>query len=141
VQIIRTPEESSATKDVAGLMFECGDCHLVKPVPTGVGGTGYASGPTDKPDALICYDCCAIRDRAEMQERGIAVLYFTRHDGTASIGNWPGTLKFPVATYRAFRHPFARQAYHGTFTGPDGKLWRFRNVGDSEVAHCRRAAA
>jgi len=140
VQVIRTPEESRTIAHVPGLMFKCGDCGQVKPVQVN-GGTGYATGPTDKPNALICYDCCAIRERADMTAKGVAVLYFTRDDsGCRTIGNWPGTLRFPVTTFRSFRHPFSSEAYLGEFIGPDGALWRFRNIGDNQIAHCRRAA-
>lgn len=141
MQIIRTSEEAAAAKPAAGLMFQCGDCHQIKPVQTD-GGTGYATGPTDKPHALICYACCATRDCAEMRERGIATLYFTiANDGRKEITNWPGTLRFQVTYAAKFRHPFSKcGAWRGEFTGPDGKLWRFRNIGDNQIAHCRRAA-
>jgi hypothetical protein len=137
--IITTPQEAKDTPHTAGTMFRCADCGQVKPVHTD-GGTGYATAPNDKPNGLICYECCAIRDRAEMKQRGIATLYYTREIGKGEqIGNWPGTLTFRVLTSRRFNHPFASEAYLGEFLGPDGELWRFRNIGDNQIAHCRRA--
>lgn len=83
-----------------------------------------------------------------MIKTGEATLYFS-HGGSDAIGcvmpdhmpeitNWPGTLRFTARGVRRFRHPFAREAWLGQFTGPDDKLWRFKNIGDTQIADCRR---
>jgi hypothetical protein len=125
--------------------FHCDDCGQDKPRKR-EGGTGYASTPDGR---TVCYDCCAIRDKAEMIREGRATLYLSRAVAVQSsptdraawvVTNWPGTLRFVPRNVRRFNHPFAREAWVGEFTGPDGKLWRFKNIGDSQIAHCRRSA-
>ncbi len=85
----------------------------------------------------------ADRDRADMIRTGKGTLYLTQNNPALwyEITNWSGTLKFPARHVRGFRHPFAREAWLGEFTGPDGRLWRFKNIGDTQIAHCRRAAS
>lgn len=117
--------------------FHCTDCGQDKPRQT-EGGTGYAIyADTADADALVCYACCAIRDRAKLATADRMTLYLTSEDGKHTISNWPGTLKLP-ATARRFRHPFAREAWCGSFR-IDGVRWLFKNIGDSQIAHCRRA--
>jgi hypothetical protein len=55
------------------------------------------------------------------------------------IGNWDDS--FSIKTFgvpRKFRHPFSRQATIVYFPGPDGHVWSARNIGDNDIAHCRR---
>ena len=129
--------------------FTCADCKQEKPVQQS-GGTGYA---TDNAGATICYDCCAIRDRREMQDRGRMVLYLSHTDnGTGSPGwrgeavpgspwhvsNWPGTLKFN-AYVRVGNHNMADKRYDAWFDGPDGHVWHGVTYGDNtQICHCRK---
>lgn len=112
--------------------FFCDDCRKVKPCASD-GGTGYGRNG----NLMICYDCCALRDKAGMVEHGKATLYLVGSEVT----NWPGTLRFPVHGSYAFNHPFSRHAVMAYFTGPDGKRWSAKNIGDSQIAHCRRLTA
>ncbi len=48
---------------------------------------------------------------------------------------------FSIKTFgvpRKFRHPFSRMASIVYFPGPDGHVWSARNIGDNDIAHCRR---
>lgn len=110
--------------------FTCDDCGKEKPTQK-EGGTGYGKTKDGK---VVCYDCCALRDKADMVERGNTTLYLVGHEVT----NWPGTLRFPVTSLRAFRHPFSRHAVMAYFDGPDGSRWSAKNIGDTQIAHCRR---
>lgn len=117
--------------------FVCFDCGQTKPRQTD-GGTGYATFTDVMAQVPVCYACCALRDAEYMKRNARITLYFMYKD-KGMVTNWPGTLQFNARNVRRFNHPFAREAYLGEFTGPDGKLWRFKNIGDSEIAHCRRA--
>lgn len=114
--------------------FTCTDCHQVKPVNRD-GGTGYGTYDND----LVCYACCAIRDRAAMRADGRRTMYFDEVRRT--VGNWPGTLTFPAAMSRTFRHNLCRFGKMVYFAGPDGEPWSGRTMGDTMLIHCRRISA
>ena len=117
--------------------FTCCDCGETKPV-SHEGGTGYA---TDRNGSTICYACCAIRDSADMERNGKATLYLATNDtGHKVITNWPGTMSYAAQEVRRFNHPFAREAWLGVFRDSAGAVWRFKNIGDSQLAHCKRAS-
>lgn len=130
--------------------FTCGDCGVLKPVKPS-GGTGYANTADG---ARICYDCCAIRDRADMVATGKALLYLTHdnrtkvamgwcgtsmpgNDSPWQVSNWPGTLKFNAYVKRG-HHNLARRRLDAWFIGPDGYRWHGVNIGDNEVLRCKR---
>lgn len=140
--------QASETKK-PGDMFHCVECQQDKPINFESATSSYGIVGND----MICFDCCAIRDARDMAATGKAVLYLTegsqpddgiRNDG--KITNWPGTLRYRVhqGSLRKFRHPFARHAVLGSFSGPgaDGKVtayWRFKCIGDNhQIAHCWR---
>lgn len=55
------------------------------------------------------------------------------------VGNWDNS--FSIKTFgipKKIRHPFSRLAYIVYFPGPDGHVWSARNIGDNDIAHCRR---
>jgi hypothetical protein len=122
--------------------FTCAECKITKPVQIG-GGTGYAQSD----DGLICYDCCAIRDKADMIKTGKALLYLTTSTngklafgmfGDAVVSNWPGTLKLN-ARFKLGRHNIARSRYDVWFIGPDGKSWHGVQYGEySQLTYCKR---
>lgn len=115
--------------------FHCIDCDKDKPIQTN-GGTGYAT--TDK--GLVCYECCAKRDRDEMVATGRATLYLTiAKDGkNCTVSNWPGSLKF-TGGWQKGRHNIARVRYDVWFVGPDGANWHGVQYGDNtQICHCRR---
>lgn len=114
--------------------FHCADCGADKPVQT-AGGTGYVTTDDGK---TICYDCVGKRDRAAMIATGRATMCLIHEAGRLEITNWPGTLRFAVDSIRMFHHPLHEEAKIAYFHGPDGKQWSGRNVGTSQVAHCRR---
>ena len=117
--------------------FTCSDCKAVKPVPQN-GGTGYATWP-NRDHEKICYQCCAVRDRASMRETGRAVLYLAPVKGGGwTVGNWPGTLKFPVLSRTQGRHNIAGSRTDVWFK-VDGARWHGVQYGENtEIVHCRR---
>lgn len=127
---------------------DCGQCGA----PFCASGLGAGYGIRASDHMRICYACCGDNDRRDMIETGRAVLYLTstrkaeRPAGSLirhvvyEVTNWPGSLRFKVqpGAVRSFRHPFARNAKIAYFTGPDGATWSAKNIGDSDIAHCRR---
>ncbi len=90
-------------------------------------------------------------ERSIMIDQGKITLYLTdtgKVDNMAMgldkpnewrIGNWDNS--FSIKTFgvpRKFRHPFSWQATIVYFPGPDGHVWSARNIGDNQIAHCRR---
>lgn len=129
--------------------FLCDECEIAKPLQKS-GGTGYAGTSESK---IICYECCAIRDRADMIATGKATLYLSmpssqlvcnwpRMVGRGTVGNWPGTLKFNTGPIRVGRHTVAGRRYDVYFSGPDGHEWHGVQYGDNtQICHCRRLKA
>lgn len=119
--------------------FKCHDCGQEKPVQHN-GGTGYARLADDS-DKLICYDCCAIRDRAEMDEKGKAVLYLDYDDTLHSymVENWPGTLRFKLDDWRRGNHNIAGTRTDVWFRDRAGREWHGVQYGEwSQLCHCKR---
>jgi hypothetical protein len=98
------------------------------------------------PNGHLCYDCSALTDYEFMLKYGKISLYLTiREVGaaalyqSATISNWPGTLKFPCGQVRLGNHNMAGTQINTWFAGPDGHLWWARKVGDShDIAMCRK---
>jgi hypothetical protein len=129
--------------------FQCVDCKQTKSIPKGVGGTGYAR--TD--DGLVCYACCAIRDKKYMRDNG-------RHDGLYlvlsppeegekgskkwEVTNWPGTLRFRVLRIRTSDHAaFGRILKDGrsdVWFAFDGYVWHGVNIGDQQICRCKKTS-
>lgn len=127
-----------ATQYVAPL--RCEACLRALPInpPGHVGGTGYG---TRRDGSAICHACGAADERASMIATGRAVLYLTGNEREGwKVTDWPAGLSFP-ANARRMRHPIAREAWVAYFTGPDGKPWSAKNIGDTQIAHCRRLKA
>lgn len=101
-------------------------------------GTGYG---IRKDGARVCYSCCADDDKRSMLETGRATLYLVKRNGRWRITNWPGSYDVRADYVRRFNHPFAREAWIARFVGPDGTTWSAKNIGDSQIAHCRRVRA
>ena len=130
----------------------CGGPFYPRHWPGGGGSPGYGVRPDG---TRICYECCADDDRKQMIEGdGRITLYLvetTKVDRMAcgldkpkvwEITNWPGTLRLRCyGPPKSFHHPFARHAVMAYFRGPDGKTWSAKNVGDNQIAHCRRLKA
>jgi hypothetical protein len=116
-------------------VFKCADCRQVKDIPSS-GGTGYATYGND----VVCYQCSAARDRANMAADGRATLYLMEcRDKGYSLTNWPGTLVIVPFRVRTGRHNIAGKRYDVWFTGPDGKPWHGTQYGDSsQLCRCRR---
>jgi len=87
---------------------------------------------------MHCYACCGQTDKLRLQEQGKGILYLT---GDARQGwtlvNWPGTLTIKPSCVRRMHHPFAHQAWIAYFR-MGGANWSAKNIGDSQIAHCRR---
>lgn len=126
----RARGDAHATMRNGQACVRCGD--LFKP-------TEHTTGYGQLNGNRYCFRCCGDLDRAGMLATGRAALYFTDGVDGPRISNWPSTLIFSVREYSRFNHPFAREAWRGTFIGPDGVVWRFQNIGDSQIAHCKRA--
>lgn len=90
-----------------------------------------------RPDgARVCYKCCAVTDRADMDETGRATLYLTHDD--AVVTNWPGTLRFIVRRIRKGRHNIAGTRYDVWFT-VGNRIWHGVQYGDNtQIVHCKR---
>lgn len=114
--------------------FKCSVCRKVKPVHMG-GGTSYGSK-----GRKLCYACCGLRDRRAMIRDGRATLYLINPAGLLwSVGNWPGTLDFPVRSKQKGRHNIAGTRYDVWFNGPDGHVWHGVTYGDNtQLCHCKR---
>jgi hypothetical protein len=111
-------------------------------------GTGYGERDDGAGRMRVCYACCGELDRADMIERGRAVLYLTyepRRPGevtswrTWEVANWPGTLRFRVTAATHGRHNLAGGRWDVWFDGPDGFVWHGVTIGqNTQVCHCRR---
>lgn len=118
---------------------DCG--HLIPELPDGhAGGTGYG---TDMRGKTRCYECGAKYEAECMVRDGKATLYVIQldHIGKYKITDWAGKLEFPAFNItRSHGWGFGRRypIVTGRFTGPDGKLWCFRNAGDNQIARCKR---
>lgn len=136
---------------ILALPLACSVCgqHCKKTSPF---GTGYA---LDDAGARICYACCNVRDRAYMVEHGKhSGLYLVANPNyrAPSVGmcgtggapyyvtNWPGTLRLPVYGVRYSFHNLAGRNGRRDFWfhGPDGFVWHGVNIGDNDLARCRR---
>jgi hypothetical protein len=129
-----------ASKDVPGAThFLCARCRKIQPTESNSGtGYGYPHNPEGEyMDKLHCYACCGQTDKLAMLRDGKATMYLTGE----KLTNWPGSLSFQVQYTRKLNHPFSRRAVIAYFRGPDGKQWSAKNIGDTEIAHCRRLAS
>lgn len=112
-------------------MLDCG--HMSTPTQLTVGYGIDADGKRH------CYACCAVRDRAQMEEAGKATLYLVEERGKRpEITNWPGSLRFPAGPVRKGRHNIAGTRYDTWFDGPGG-TWHAVQYGENtQIAHCKR---
>lgn len=117
----------------------CQDCGRKKThkTPHGFGGTGYGILPGGK---KVCYECCAVRDKAEMIETGKAVLYLAGSmEAGYRVTNWPGTLSILVKFHKRGRHNIAEIRNDVWFVGPDKSWWWGVQYGyNTQICHCRR---
>ena len=130
-----TPNGDGTTTTV----FYCDRCHEQKTY-TGSFTTGY--GRTDD-EQYYCFDCCGELDREAMHATGRATLYLSkRENGAYDVGNWPGTLRFPVRSVSKGYHTIAGTRYDFHFTDDQGRRWWGVQYGDwTQVAHCKRLKA
>jgi hypothetical protein len=133
--VILKTREDAEIKHNGSVGFECSQCKQVKPVHK-QGSTGYAyQGNAKGPRALICYECCGLRDKETMIADGKTMLYWIGD----YVVNWCETLKFKVNHTRTGKHNIARRRYDIWFTGPDGKPWHGIQYGDNtQICHCKR---
>ena len=115
-------------------ILDCG--HL--PSPHSEYTTGYGQ---DSDGKTWCWDCCARIDRENMETTGKITLYLSPnpdHPIPWKVTNWPGTLTFPVHSFRVGRHNIAYRRYDVWFT-VNGHTWHGVQYGDNtQIAHCRR---
>jgi hypothetical protein len=116
------------------MRLSCGHAIEKKPKEY-TGGTGYG---IDENRKKICYECCALRDKATMRENGKITLYLVPIGSSYEVTNWPGTLRLPVHTSRTGRHNIARTRTNVWFTF-EGAQWYGVQYGDwSTICHCKR---
>lgn len=111
--------------------MKCDRCGSEITVPTGSGGTGYAT--TDKGEK-VCYKCCAVEDEQYMKDHGVNTLYLSN----GKITNWPGTLQYPANRIHESRHNLGHTRVDVWFYGPDNKIWHGVNIGDNQILRCKR---
>ena len=122
-------------KQFSPASFICSVCNEVKPLNFEGGATGY--GCDQDTNNLVCFDCCAIKDKGDMINTCKAVLYLC--DKPNRVTNWPGTLSFSVGHVNKTRHNIARWRYDFHFVGPDNAIWRGTQYGDNtQLARCTR---
>ena len=102
------------------------------------GAPGYGS---DAQGHHFCYKCCAVRDIEQMKQTGTFTGYLSFQRGW-SVSNWPGSLRFPLmgnGKPKKGRHNWRGvNRYDAWFVGPDGFVWHAINIGDNEIARCKR---
>ena len=115
-------------------LFKCHDCEK-EIVRTSPYLPGYGTNKGDK----ICYACCGIRDKKEMETADRFLLYLTKNARDEyEVCNWPGTLRFPAHVHTG-KHNLARVQYFVRFKDHTGAEWSGRVVGDNtQICHCRR---
>lgn len=143
--------------------FVCVQCHK-EITPDTHGGITSGCGFNEKGER-VCYACCAVNDRAYMDETGRIDLYLVRkeyktkedalkanpywyrhrYDGEESkyysyfVTNWPDSLRFPVRSITKGRHNMAGTRYDVTFRDHHGREWYGTQYGDnSSIARCKR---
>lgn len=115
--------------------MRCDNCgkEIVAPSPM---TTGYGITRDNK---KFCYACCGEVDRLEIEGSDRFTLYLCKgEDGSYSVSNWPGTLRFPAWVHTG-RHNLARVVYYATFKDHTGARWYGKTVGEwTQICHCRR---
>jgi len=99
-------------------------------------GTGYG---IDNNDNKICYACCAEQDKQYMRDNGRNTLYLTKGDNKYKyvVTNWPGSLILPVIASSNSKTNWGHERTDVWFRF-EGYVWWGRNIGDSQIVHCRR---
>lgn len=128
---------------MAELSFECMDCGETKLCPPNAGGTGYA---VDRDTQLkVCYDCCAARDKKDMESYDKFLLYLCKEAEPVSspcgyvVSNWPGTLKFPVQTMKKGGHNISGSRRDVWFKDHVGSEWHGVQYGNfSQICYCKK---
>lgn len=107
----------------------CGRCQQ-KIMATSRSIPGYGYSNLYPHYGKICYRCCGELDKDEMVRTGQATLYLScsseAHGLVWRVGNWPGSLVFPVELtlskpYRVFGQRLRRHTVR--FIGPDQQPW------------------
>ncbi len=124
---------------IEGKSFQCHDCNKVKPINKD-GGTGY--GLLILPDQIekvkICYDCCAIRDKKEMEETGKFVGYISKDkDNKWHFSNWPGSLKIPAYVEKS-NHNWWHVQKMNVWFHYGGYRWFGTNIGSNDICRAKR---
>lgn len=113
----------------------CGVCHQrIKNL-----GSDNAEGyGLDSDGMVVCYACCAERDKQQMRATGNATLYLNHDHGPISVQNWPGSLVIQVHKRKQSRHNIARVRYDVWFRFA-GYIWHGVQYGDNtQLCHCKR---
>jgi hypothetical protein len=124
--------------------FVCSHCKALVPFPLGTGSAGYGLAPDS--DAMVCFACGGLQDKARMIETGKAVLYLTgqsvfglKADGAYRVTNWPNSLSFTPRYVKTGWHNIAGKRFDSWFNGPDGFVWHGVTYGqNTQIHHCKR---
>lgn len=101
--------------------------------------TGYALGSDGE---IVCYDCCAEHDKAQMRARLPIVLYveWTRDSAEgllpSRVMNWCGSLRLPISYWSRGSHNIARTRFDIWFKF-DGVAYHGVNIGDNDILRCK----
>lgn len=127
--------------------FVCSDCEETHEFSLGGITGGYGISAENE---FICYQCCAKRDRAEMDEKGLIYLYLShempkgqyRRQGwipAGTVANWPGSLKYKTGQIKIGSHNMAGRRFDFWFKDHRGDEWHGVQIGDNtQIARCRR---
>lgn len=137
------------TPKTIGPIKVCSICETVIPnLQHNPNVLGYAYLP-DKV-SIICYSCCADKDKERMRDTGKITLYLDcerwreqRKKGSSiracmgTVQNWPGSLKIPCFT-TCGNHNIARTRYDVWFKFEGYEWWGVCYGEDTQLVHCKR---
>ena len=98
----------------------------------------FGYGYDNDSKAIVCYECCAIKDENYMKEHGKIIMYLTGKDNKKEVTNWPGSLRIVVRYSKEGKHNIARVRQDVWFDF-DGFLWHGVQYGDNtQLCYCRK---
>lgn len=88
----------------------------------------------------FCYDCCAVLDSEQMRDSDRITLYLVKNaEGKHEVTNWPGTLRYSVASPVIGKHNIARIRRDVSFKDIHDQWWHGTQYGnDSELCYCKK---
>lgn len=129
--------------------FVCCDCGRHIPLNTSGQGCGTGYGTNADHSEMFCYECGGKRTARDLERDGKGYLYLSGFGkpsefsgASLKVGDWTGTLAYPVLGRRHGSHNIARDRYDVWFRGPDGFIWHGVQFGNnSRICRVRRTKA